>query len=48
MGIYKSLMSNHQQTHGSVSMGYKWLFSATAGFIGSLVGNPADLILVRL
>ena len=48
MGIYKSLMNHHEHTHGRVNMGYKWLFSATAGFIGSLVGNPADLILVRL
>lgn len=49
MGIYKSLMSHHEHTsQGKVTLGYKMLFSATAGFIGSLVGNPADLILIRL
>lgn len=48
LGIYKSLMQHHQKNHKSVSMGWKSAYSATAGFIGSLVGNPADLILIRL
>lgn len=29
-------------------MAYKSLYGLTAGFLGSLVGNPADLILVWL
>jgi len=48
MGIYKTLMNKHEQTHGSVSFAYKSLFSLTAGFLGSLCGNPADLCLIRL
>lgn len=48
MGIYGSLVDRHQKKHGTVSMQYKSLYGITAGFLGSLVGNPADLILIRL
>lgn len=48
LGVYKSLFNHYQEKHGSVSMQMKSLFGITAGFIGALVGNPADLILIRL
>ena len=48
MGIYKTLFNNYQEKHGSVPMYMKMLYSISAGFFGSLTGNPADLILVRL
>ena len=48
LGIYKTLFERHKSQHGDVSMAYKSLYGLTAGFIGSLVGNPADLILIRL
>lgn len=48
MGIYKSLFNRHNAQHGHVSLGMKSLFSATAGFFGSITGNPADLILIRM
>jgi solute carrier family 25 oxoglutarate transporter 11 len=48
MGIYKSLFNNYQQTHGSVNLLWKSIFGLTAGLIGSVVGNPADLILIRM
>jgi len=48
MGIYKTAFNKYQKKHGSVPFSMKALFSLSAGFIGSLTGNPADLILVRL
>ena len=48
MGIYKSLFNRHQAKHGDVSLAMKSLYSGTAGFFGSIVGNPADLILIRM
>ena len=48
MGVYKSLFNRHQATHGKVSLQMKSLFGLIAGFFGSLVGNPADLILTRM
>lgn len=48
MGIYKSLFNKHKLKHGEVSLAWKSAFGVTAGFIGSIVGNPADLILVRM
>ena len=49
MGIYKSLLHNYEKKHEKkVPMSIKSLYGITAGFIGSLTGNPADLILVRL
>ena len=48
MGVYKNLFGNYQKKHGEVPFAIKSTFGLTAGFIGSLVGNPADLILIRL
>ena len=48
MGIYKTAFNKYEKKHGSVPFSMKALFSLSAGFIGSLTGNPADLILVRL
>ena len=48
MGIYKTLFNDYKEKHGDVPMKIKSLFGLTAGFFGALVGNPADLILIRL
>ena len=48
MGVYKNLFDTYQKKHGDVPFYIKSTFGLTAGFIGSLVGNPADLILIRL
>lgn len=48
MGVYKTLTERHLAEHKTVSMGYKSVYGLTAGFIGALVGNPADLILIRM
>lgn len=48
MGIYKNLFTNYQAQHKEVPFVMKSVFGLSAGFFGSLVGNPADLILIRL
>ena len=48
MGIYKSLFNNYKEKHGDVNLAMKSVFGLTAGFFGSIVGNPADLILIRI
>lgn len=48
MGVYKTLFNDYKEKHGDVSMQMKSVFGVTAGFVGALVGNPADLILIRL
>lgn len=48
MGIYKTLFNNYKLKHGEVPFLVKSCFGLSAGFIGSLTGNPADLILIRL
>jgi len=50
LGIYKTLFNwvKNKQDGRELSFGQKSLCSATAGFIGSLIGNPADLVLVRI
>lgn len=48
MGIYKTLFNNYKNKHGDVPFLVKSGFGLSAGFIGSLTGNPADLILIRL
>lgn len=48
MGIYKTLFNDFKAKHGDVTLFYKSIFGLTAGFIGSIVGNPADLILIRM
>jgi solute carrier family 25 oxoglutarate transporter 11 len=50
LGIYNKLFVYiKQQNQGKdLSFGQKSLCSLTAGFIGSIVGNPADLALIRM
>lgn len=49
MGIYKSLMDwSNENRSGPTPLWLKALFSVTAGGLGSIVGNPADLILIRM
>jgi solute carrier family 25 oxoglutarate transporter 11 len=48
MGIYKTLFNDYEKKHGSVNMTMKSVFGLTAGLVGAFVGNPADLILIRL
>ena len=48
LGVYKTLFNREQQLNGSVSVFKKSVFGLAARFIGSIVGNPADLILIRL
>ena len=48
MGIYKTLFNHREETHGKVTFPIKVCFSLIAGFFGSLIGNPSDLILIRL
>ncbi len=48
LGGYRYLYNWYQQTKGSVSLIDKTICSFTAAIIGSLVGNPADLILIRM
>ncbi len=47
MGLYKYMYHQHELKHGSVSPLHKAKISLFTGFIGSLVGNPSDLALVR-
>lgn len=47
LGVYKTLFNKEQEKTGNVSMKMKSIFGLTAGFCGSIVGNPADLILIR-
>lgn len=48
MAIYKSLFYKYQSENGKVPLQMKSLFGLIAGFCGALVGNPADLILIRM
>ncbi len=49
LGIYKTLMESFAGSSNSpLPFWKKCLFSITAGGIGSLVGNPADLALIRM
>ena len=47
LGIYKSLFEKRQASHGTVTFGEKVAISWFAGAAACLVGNPADLALVR-
>lgn len=47
MGLYKFLFTKIEKNKGSVSGAEKVGISLFAGFLGSLVGNPSDLALVR-
>jgi solute carrier family 25 oxoglutarate transporter 11 len=51
MGIYSYLLERAKMDHktgGNISFGSKLLMGCTSGAIGSLVGTPADLALVRM
>jgi len=48
LGIYKTLFDASKAPDGTVSSGKKALCAMTAGFLGSLIGNPADLALIRM
>lgn len=47
LGIYKTFFNRIQEKNGRVTMTEKAGLSLIAGFLGSLVGNPSDLVLVR-
>jgi len=48
LGTYRYLFENHKAKHGkNPSLLQKTGMSLFAGLLGSLVGNPADLALVR-
>lgn len=47
LGIYKTIFNKVQEKNGRVTFVEKGAISLLAGFLGSLVGNPADLVLVR-
>lgn len=48
MGIFKTLMDWCQETYGSVSYWQKAAFGLTSGALGSVIGNPTDISLVRM
>ena len=48
LGVYKTLFERELKEKGKVTATKKALFGLSAGFIGSIIGNPADLILIRL
>lgn len=47
LGVYNYVFERVKREKGSVSFTNKLLISSLAGFIGALVGTPADLALVR-
>lgn len=48
LGIFRSLMNRREDYHkGNIPLYEKVSISMFAGFVGSCVGNPADLALVR-
>ena len=47
LGIYKTIYNRRMKEKGRVVFHEKALFSLVSGFIGSLIGNPSDLALVR-
>jgi len=48
MGVYTTLFQHIKEKEGSVSPAKKIASALTAGFLGSLIGNPADVALVRM
>lgn len=48
LGIYKTLFEKAKEADGTVTGLNKALCAMTAGFLGSLIGNPADLALIRM
>ncbi|KAL4483029.1 hypothetical protein ABPG74_019055 [Tetrahymena malaccensis] len=48
LGLFRYLSDHHKAKHKrNLTFGEKALFSSFSGFIGCLVGNPADVSLVR-
>jgi solute carrier family 25 oxoglutarate transporter 11 len=47
LGLYKYLFSKRKKEKGEVLTREKILISLFSGFVGSMVGNPSDLVLVR-
>jgi solute carrier family 25 oxoglutarate transporter 11 len=47
LGLYKYLYNKRTEAAGKVKTWEKAMMSLFAGFVGSLVGNPADIVLVR-
>lgn len=47
LGVYSYLFEKKRREQGYVSFAQKLGMSSTAGFVGALVGTPADLALVR-
>jgi len=47
MGLYKYLFNRCEKINGKVTGFEKSFISLFSGFVGSLVGNPSDLVLVR-
>ena len=48
LGLYKTFFGMAQDAQGQVSGLKKSLCALSAGFLASLIGNPADLALVRM
>lgn len=47
LGIYKTIYNRRMEEKGQVIFVEKAMMSLVAGFLGSLIGNPSDLALVR-
>lgn len=47
LGLYKTIFNKIKEEHGKVEFYQKAMASVFSGFIGSLIGNPSDLALVR-
>ena len=47
LGIYKTIYNKRMEEKGRVKFHEKALISVFSGFLGSLIGNPSDLALVR-
>jgi solute carrier family 25 oxoglutarate transporter 11 len=47
LGIYKTIYNKRMEEKGRVKFYEKALISVFSGFLGSLIGNPSDLSLVR-
>ena len=48
LGVFSLLTHSHKSEHGSVSFAMKCLFGMIAGGVGSVIGTPADLVMVRM
>jgi solute carrier family 25 oxoglutarate transporter 11 len=49
MGVFKTLVDMYNAKNpGGVGFTQRTIFSLTAGGVGSIIGNPADLALIRM